>query len=175
RVLDQMGVRTLSFDGSSETRMSLLNPRAGHFEYTEYFHMCWLWNTQMTRVLMVGLGGASTQRSFEFYYPDLNLETVELDPTVLFVATQFFYFQQSDRQRVQIADGRVFLNRSPDRYDAIFMDAYTEGRYGSSLPQHLATKEFFVLVREHLTTNGVLAYNLISNLGGWRTDLLGAM
>src|SRR2546422_8554543 len=44
RVIDQEGIRTLSFDGSMETRMSLRDPMKGHFEYTEYFHMPWLWN-----------------------------------------------------------------------------------------------------------------------------------
>ena len=43
RVFDEQGVRTLSFDGTFETRMSLQNPLQGHFEYTEYFHMPWIW------------------------------------------------------------------------------------------------------------------------------------
>ena len=34
RVIDQDGIRTLSFDGSMETRMSLRDPLKGHFEYT---------------------------------------------------------------------------------------------------------------------------------------------
>src|SRR6186713_2238799 len=44
RVYDDNGLRTLSFDGSMETRMSLSDPSQGHFEYTEHFHMPWLWN-----------------------------------------------------------------------------------------------------------------------------------
>ena len=175
RVLDEGGVRVLSFDDSMETRMSLANPLQGHFEYTEFFHMPWLWNTQMTNVLMVGLGGASTQRAFAHYYPALNLETVEIDPVVLQVAKDYFHFVESPRQRVHLEDGRVFLRRTQKRYDAILMDAYTEGRYGSALPQHLATKEFFQLAAEHLTTNGVLAYNVIGSFSGWRSELLGSM
>jgi spermidine synthase len=175
RVLDQAGFRVLSFDGTTESRMSLREPWSGHFEYTEYFHLPWLWNTGMTSVLMVGLGGASTQRAFERYYPTLTIETVEIDPVVLAVATEHFHFQQSARQRVHIDDGRVFLRRSERTFDAILMDAYTENKYGSSLPQHLVTKEFFELAHRHLTTNGVLAYNVIGNLRGYRTDLLGAM
>jgi len=175
RVLDQQGVRTLSFDGSMETRMSLVNPLSGHFEYTEFFHLPWLWNTQLNTVLIVGLGGASTQRSFEHYYPNLSVETVELDPVVLHVATQFFHFKQSPKQRVHVGDGRVFLRRAQKQYDAILMDAYTEGRYGSALPQHLVTKEFFEIASARLTTNGVLAYNVIGTLRNWRADLLGAV
>src|SRR5262245_1132429 len=80
RVIDQDGLRSLTFDGATETRMSLNDPLKGHFEYTEYFHMPWLWNAQLTNVLMIGLGGGSTQRAYEHYYPDVTVETVEIDP-----------------------------------------------------------------------------------------------
>ena len=69
RVVDEGSLRTLSFDGSAETRMSLQNPLQGHFEYTEYFHMPWLWNRQLTNVLMIGLGGASSIDRVEVWWP----------------------------------------------------------------------------------------------------------
>src|SRR5438046_9954831 len=80
RVIDQDGLRTLSFDGSMESRMSLREPLKGHFEYTEYFHMPWLWNGQLTNVLMIGLGGGSTQRPSQHYYPQVMLDGLEHDP-----------------------------------------------------------------------------------------------
>ena len=175
RVLDEQGVRTLSFDGSAETRMSMRNPLQGHFEYTEYFHMPWLWNTQPTNALIIGLGGASTQRAFQHYYPDLTIETAEIDPVVVRVAKEYFRFQESATQRVQVADGRVFLRRGGGPYGVIILDAYSKNRYGSFIPYHLATKEFFELASQRLTTNGVLAYNVIGSLQGWREDILGSV
>ena len=83
RVIDQDGTRMLSFDGSMETRMSLRDPLRGHFEYTEYFHMPWLWNAQLTNVLMIGLGGGSAQRAFAHYYPHATVTTAEIDPAVV--------------------------------------------------------------------------------------------
>ena len=38
-VVDEGGTRTLSFNGSRETRMNRDNPLQGHVEYKEYFHM----------------------------------------------------------------------------------------------------------------------------------------
>lgn len=175
QVTDEDGLRTLHFDATTQSRMNLTNPLTGHFEYTEMFHLVWLWNGKLTNVLMVGLGGASTQRAFEHDYPNLQMDTVEIDPAVLRVATDYFQFKPSSRQRVHLEDGRVFLRRSQQRFDAILMDAYTETRYGGFIPQHLATQEFFRLAAAHLTTNGVLAYNVMGNLRGWRADLLGAM
>jgi len=56
-VVDQAGFRTLCFDDATESQISIQSPLKGHFEYTEYFHMGWLWNARLTNVLMVGLGG----------------------------------------------------------------------------------------------------------------------
>jgi len=175
RVIDDAGQRTLCFDDATESRMSVQDPLSGHFEYTEYFHLPWLWNMQLTNVLMIGLGGASAQRAFEHYYPGVTIQTAEIDPMVVQVARDYFSFKESDRQRVRVEDGRVFLKRSTARYDLIVLDAYVRSRYGSSIPQHLATKEFFELVRERLTTNGVVAYNVIGTLNGWRADIVGAI
>ncbi|HEY9171947.1 MAG TPA: fused MFS/spermidine synthase [Verrucomicrobiae bacterium] len=175
RVLDEDGMRMLSFDGTRETRMSLNDPLQGHFEYTEYFHMPWLWNTQLTQVLMIGLGGASAQRSFQHYYPQVEVETAELDPLVVHVAREHFNYKLSATHRVRVEDGRVHLRRSSTSYDAILVDAYVKGRYGSSIPYHLATKEFFDLANQRLATNGVLAYNVIGTLNGWQADILGSL
>jgi spermidine synthase len=175
RVIDEQGMRTLSFDGSMETRMSLRNPLQGHFEYTEYFHLPWLWNSNLTNVLMIGLGGASTQRAYQHYYPRVTVETVEIDPLVLQVATQYFGLKTCPTQRVQVVDGRVYLRRSEATYGAIIMDAYVKNRYGSFIPYHLATREFFELANQRLATNGVLAYNVIGSFQGWRVDILGSV
>ena len=174
QVVDEQGVRTLSFDGSFETRMSLQNPLQGHFEYTEFFHMPWLW-VNPSNVLMIGLGGGSTQRAYQHYYPTVAVATVEIDPLVVRVARDYFSVGESPTHKIHVADGRVFLRRSTNYYDAILMDAYTENRYGSFLPRHLVTWEFFQIASARLTTNGVLAYNVIGQIHGQRANLLGAM
>ena len=175
RVVDRGDMRILSFDGTEETRMSLRDPRQGHFEYTEYFHLPWLWNTQLTQVLMIGLGGGSTQRAYEHYYPRVTVETAEIDPLVLHVAKEYFGLKESTTQRVQVQDGRVHLRRSKTVYDAIILDAYSENRYGAFIPYHLTTREFFELANQHLATNGVVAYNVMGTFDCWRADILGSI
>jgi spermidine synthase len=175
RVVDEEVLRTMYFDDAPESRMSMQDPLQGHFEYTEYFHMPWLWNTQITNVLMIGLGAGTAQRSFEHYYRGVKIETVEIDPVVVRVAHDYFKFTESPRQKVQQEDGRVFLRRSTGRYDLIILDAYVTSRYGSSIPPHLVTKECFELARDRLTTNGVVAYNVIGTVNGWHSALVGAI
>src|SRR5262245_41817796 len=175
RVVDQAGLRTLCFDNATQSQISLQSPLKGHFEYTEYFHMAWLWNARLTNVLMIGLGGATAQQAFAHHYTNLIVRTVEIDPMVVNVASNYFSFKESERQKVSVEDGRTFLRRSPERYDLIILDAYVHSRYGSAIPQHLVTKEFFESARDHLTTNGVVAYNVIGTLNAGKADVVGAI
>jgi spermidine synthase len=172
---DATQIRTLSFNGSWETRMSLTNSLAGHFEYTEYFQMPWLWNHDIKHVLMAGLGGGSTQRAWQHYYTNVLVDTVEIDPVVVDVAHKYFGVTESPILKIHTNDARVFLRRSTYTYDVILMDAYATTRYGSSIPPHLTTKEFFEIASNHLGTNGVLAYNVIGQIYGERKSIIGAL
>jgi spermidine synthase len=175
QVYDENGVRTLSFNGSWETMMSLSNPLTGHFEYTEYFQMPWLWNHDIKRVLMAGLGGGSTPRAYQHYYTNVTVDTVEIDPVVVEVAKKYFNVEETPTHHIHTNDARVFLRRTTNMYDVILMDAYATTRYGSSLPANLTTKEFFQIASDRLTTNGVLAYNVIGQIQGFRTTVIGSL
>jgi spermidine synthase len=172
---DATQIRTLSFNGSWETKMSLTNSLTGHFEYTEYFQMPWLWNHDIKHVLMAGLGGGSTQRAWQHYYTNVLVDTVEIDPVVVDVAHKYFGVTESPILKIHTNDARVFLRRSTNTYDVILMDAYATTRYGSSIPPHLTTKEFFEIASDHLGTNGVLAYNVIGQVNGERASIIGAL
>jgi spermidine synthase len=163
-VTDDRGLRVLTFDGAWQSKMSLQDPLKGHFEYTEYFHLPWLWCPNMERVLMIGLGGGCVQRTYQRDYPSVHVDTAEIDAKVVQVAREYFGVRESAMFRIQVEDGRVFLRRSRERYGAIFMDAYSANRYGSILPPHLVTREFFEMARAHLTTEGVLVYNVMGSV-----------
>ena len=124
--------RVLSFNGSEETRVSLRNGLLGHFEYTEHMQMPLIWAPNAKRMLMIGLGGGSTQKAYNHYYPDIQVDTVELDPMVASVAKKFFGVKESPKLKIHISDGRVYLKKNKDaKYDIILMDAYTSHRTGS--------------------------------------------
>ena len=55
------------------------------------------------------------------------------------------------------------------------MDAYTSNQFGTHIPFHLATKEFFVLAAEDLTQEGVLGFNVIGTYDNWRSDVVGSI
>ena len=60
-------------------------------------------------LLVVGLGGGSLPLFIHDHFPKSCIHAVEIDPSMLEVATQWFGFCQSDRMKVHIADGLDFI------------------------------------------------------------------
>jgi hypothetical protein len=90
------------------------------------------------------------------YYPDAEIDGVELDPAVSRVGRRYFGMGDNPRLTVHDVDARPFLRASDGRYDLIVVDAYRQ----PYVPFYLATREFFRLVREHLTPGGIVALNV---------------
>jgi spermidine synthase len=74
---------------------------------------------------------------------------------VVRVGREYFEMNQPNLN-VVVADGRYALTRSEQRYSVIVLDAYRL----PYIPSHLTTVEFFQVVREHLTDDGVVTINV---------------
>jgi spermidine synthase len=110
------------------------------------------------RILVIGLGGGSMPMFLHRAYPQATIDVAELDPVVAEVAKRFFDFREDARLKVHIGDGRAFVEKTRNRYDLIFLDAYGE----DSIPRALATREFLVAVRKILQPGGAVVANLWS-------------
>jgi spermidine synthase len=168
-VEDRGDSRLLRFDASQQSRMSISKPLTGHFEYIDMFHAAFAFNPDIKSVLFVGLGGGSAPRMFRHYYPLVQIDIVEIDPVVVEIARDYFHFKEDMKMSVKVQDARVFLTRSTKKYDLIVLDAYASSDYGTNVPFHLVTKEFFALASQKMSKNGVLMYNVIG-----RTSWLGS-
>lgn len=60
-------------------------------------------------LLVVGLGGGSLPLFVHDHFPKSCIDAVEIDPSMLEVATQWFGFSQSERMKVHIADGLDYI------------------------------------------------------------------
>lgn len=107
------------------------------------------------RALIVGLAGGTSARSLLDTYPGLHIDGVEIDPEVLSVARRWFALPTAGVTAYAL-DGRYFLERMDAVYDLVVLDAYRQ----PYIPFHLATKEFFETVDEHLTADGVVVVNV---------------
>jgi spermidine synthase len=107
-------------------------------------------------VLIICFGMGTTFRSAMSW--DIPVTVVELVPSV----PKLFTYYHSDgapllaspRAHIVIDDGRRFLDRSPDKFDAIIIDPPPPiDAAGSSL---LYSRDFYLLAKQHLSPGGIL-------------------
>jgi spermidine synthase len=161
-VTEDDSMRTLRFDRLRQSALDLNDPDRMVFHYTQYLHLAMPFHENLQRALFIGLGGGSAPRRFQRDYSTLLIDVAELDPEVISVAKRYFLFQESERLKVQAVDGRIFLQKTPHRYDMIVLDAY----YADAIPFHLATREFLKEAKAKLTPTGILVSNVIGNVRG---------
>ena len=133
------------------------------------FHLTSLINPYLKEVLFVGGGGFSGPKSFLANYEYIaKIDVVEIDPVVVDVAKEYFFVPE-DEPRLEIIneDARVFLTQTDRKYDAIILDAYS----GYDIPFHLTTKEFYHILDERLTEDGIIVSNFWGALQGQNSKL----
>jgi spermidine synthase len=125
-------------------------------EWDTYLALPPLLGHPLRRVAILGNAAGTTARALGVYYPDADVDGVELDPAVSRVGREYFGMGDNPRLTVHDADARPFLRSTDERYDLIVVDAYRQ----PYVPFYLATREFFRLVRDHLTPGGIVALNV---------------
>jgi spermidine synthase len=109
------------------------------------------------RVLIVGLGGGTHARLAVAAFPNVRVRGIEIDRGLVQVARRHLGLSHP-RIQVLIGDGRARLRREPARSaDVVILDAYGD----LYVPFHLATVEFYRLVRRTLRPGGVVVTNLV--------------
>ena len=142
----------------NQTCIDLSDPNRLIFPYVRMTLTGLLVNPEPKKGLMIGLGGGTLSNVLTELYPELVMDLIEVDAAVVKVAREYFNFEETDRTRVHVVDGRVFVRRAALRgetYDFIILDAFT----GEYIPEHLMTREFLMEVRNILTEDGVAIAN----------------
>ncbi len=167
RVHEDASWRYLRFDRSLQGGMLLNDPTISPLRYTDYVHLAWVFTPAIKRMLVIGLGAGSIPKRFLHEYPQVMVESVELDPVVVEVARQYFAVAEDPRHRIIVQDGRQYVRRAEGTYDLILVDAY----FADALPFHLVTREFFKQMKAKLAPGGVVVANIVGALGGSNSKL----
>lgn len=116
--------------------------------------------------LILGMGTGTYANQCRRYYGDMAVEGVEIDEKITDLARE--YFELPADVKVTTYDGRAYLNAIEDKYDVIMVDAYQD----ITIPFQMSSAEFFTLVKEHLTEDGVMVVNM--NMRGSGEDSINA-
>ena len=177
-VAERDGTVRLYSDGTTQAaeRLQRADEDTLALSYTQ-----WLWDRLETdlgpasAVLFIGGGGYTLPTQLLEARPEARAVAVEIDPLVTEVVrahlpraaamirqTGYEGAQAPDEARLHLvhADGRVFLNETTMRFDAVVMDAFSSG----SVPAHLATIETYARLRD--IVSGPVYVNLIGQPDG---------
>jgi spermidine synthase len=121
------------------------------------------------KTLIIGGAGYSFPKEYLRKYPGKQIDVVEIDPQMTQIARDHFRLKDDANLRIFHEDGRIFLNRTADKYDAILIDAF-----GSiySVPFQLTTVEAVRKMSGALADDGVVILNLISAIEGEKSGFL---
>jgi spermidine synthase len=172
-VIDYGNIRTLYLDGNIHSQMYKDKPEELVNTYTKYFHLGFLFNPDAKDVLFVGGGGFSGPKNFLSMYSDVRIDVVEIDPDVISAARNYFSLPVDNGSKLMIYndDARNFLSKTEKKYDLIILDAFSK----NYVPFHLMTLEYFQLLGERLTSDGVIISNNIGSMAGDRSDIVRAV
>ena len=160
-VVDIGGRRSLRFGtvfGDEQSVLDLADPETPVLEYVPLTLAGAALAKKLERALVVGFGGGTVTRYWRGRYPDLHVDSVDIDPVVVATAFLFFRFEPGPRTPVHVMDGRAFVRSSGGQYDLVLLDEFGAG----DAPYHLTTLEFYREIQGKLADGGVVLANLVA-------------
>ncbi|MBV7486835.1 fused MFS/spermidine synthase [Bordetella sp. BOR01] len=165
-VFEENGERCMNFntmvDLGRQTCLDIAKPDNLVFSYTRMMISSLYVKPDPKTVLIVGLGGATLQKTLAKLLPDAVIDTVEIDPAVGKVAEKYFGYRPGPRQRLFVEDGRAYIERAHRegrQYDMVMLDAFDV----DYIPEHLMTLEFLQHVKAILAPGGIVVANTFTN------------
>ena len=106
------------------------------------------------KVLILGMGTGTYATQCRKYFGDMSIEGVEIDKKISDLARS--YFSLPEDVKVTTYDGRAYLQAMDETYDVIMVDAYQD----ITIPFQMSSVEFFSMVKDHLSEDGVMVVNM---------------
>jgi spermidine synthase len=110
---------------------------------------------EVESIAIVGLAAGTIARQVTDVFGPVQIDGFEIDPEIIRVGQEYFGMTMPNLNP-EAVDGRWGLQHSKQEYTIISIDAYRP----PYIPWHLTTLEFFRVVHNHLSEDGVLAINV---------------
>jgi spermidine synthase len=130
----------------------------------ESVHFALLQSPEAENTLLIGGGAGGSLREM-LKYPRVKVDHVELDPEIIRFSQRFLSAEEkkslsNERVHLFFLDGRAFLQKSQKRYELIILNLPEPA---TAQVNRFYTKEFFLLVKEKLSPNGIFSFTVSSS------------
>lgn len=158
---EKTGDRHISLNGNASSKIT--PDQKGH-DYVEFINNAYIYPTLDTPekkpmdILVIGAGG------FTLGIKDNknNYDFIDIDKSLKRVSEEFLHKKELGENKKFIpTPARAFLTQSKKKYDLVLIDAYL-GQ--TTLPEHLATRDFFIQAKSTLREDGVMIMNFITSI-----------
>lgn len=118
------------------------------FEYMREFEWAFRLHPSARRVLLIGGGGFAYPRFFLKNYPEKSIDVIELSPTIVEIARDYFGLraleaQYPDRLRVIVGDGHRYLEKLSEMFTS--PDAHAGAANAGDRKAHTAAETMRIL------------------------------
>lgn len=162
-------VQMMQIDNGNSSAMFLNNDDLV-FQYTKFYRLIGHFNPNIKRALLIGGAGYSYPKDFLKNFKKAKLDVVEIDPQVTALARKYFKLENHPGLTIYHEDGRMFINNTKNKYDAVLIDAFKD----TTIAYQLTTQEAISEIYNMLNDDGVVIINLISSIDGVKGKLLRA-
>ena len=142
------------------------------FDYSQFVKLYESLTPDASTMLMLGGGAYTVPRNIVASDTNITIDVVEIEPILFELAQEYFDLTDTTRITNIAEDARVYLSRTDKKYDVIFADLFSTNM---AAPFHLTTYEYYALVREHLTEDGVLILNYAGRPKSTQPSLTGSL
>jgi spermidine synthase len=164
-------VRYLSFDPFARQGAMFMDSDELVWDYTKFYRLADHFNPRLKKTLMIGGGAYSYPKDFLAKHKDATMDVVEIDPGITAAAKKYFSLADDPRLKVFDEDARSYINATPEKYDAIYDDAFTSSL---TAPFQLTSVEAIRKQYELLNDGGVVLANIGASLAGPNSRFLRA-
>lgn len=158
KVVDIDDIRYLIF-GTGITReqsaIKLSNLDEDVFEYSKIALLSLHFISNISSILIVGLGGGIIPRQINKFLPEVHVDVLEIDPEVIKIAEEFFYFKTNEKVHVHVGDALLSIKNLGRQYDIIIVDAFGH----NYTPFPLMSVEFLRDIKERCSKTGIVVFN----------------
>lgn len=123
------------------------------------------------RILILGGGAFTLPDYLARAHPNIQIDVVEIDPKLVEVSQQHFFYSSPSNVHVIAQDARAYVAQSDTTYDLILVDTYSD----INLPFAVTTEEYTSHLKDRLTPRGSVLVNALGANTATCAPLLGAI